>query len=387
MNAKIDARLWVKLFLCIVIGVCLICGALVVIVDPFFHYHKPDTERFYYGINSERNQNDGITKHFDYDAMITGTSMIGSFRTSQMDALFHTNSVKTVYPGGSYKEVNDNLAVAFKSNPNIKMILRGLDMNRIIPSDETLLAYLGVAPSYLYDDNVLNDVKYVLNLDVILVRVFAMLIATFSKGFVPGIDSFDTYGNLMHDVTLGMHSVCPEGVTVQPVADGKHLTADEKENVKENTRLYVTAVAKENPDASFYFFFTPYSALWWQTRVESGAVYKQIEAEKVMIEEILQCPNARLFAFSGLTDITTNLNHYLDKMHYASWVNSLMLEYMHDGKCELTYDNYEAYLARELEFYTTFDYASLNNQADYADDYYAETLMKQGILGVMPEGD
>ena len=122
-------------------------------------------------------------------------------------------------------------------------------------------------------------------------------------------------------------------------------------------------------------------------QVNNGTVYKQIEAEKLAVEQILPYKNIKLFSFNNLTEITTNINHYKDKTHYAPWVNSLMLEYMHDGKCELTYDNYEAYLDRELEFYTTFDYASLNDQADYADDYYAETLMKQGILGVMPEGN
>ena len=60
------------------LSVLLIAGmvmAVVAYVDPFMHYHKPLTDVFYYNLNNERSQNDGITKHFDYDALITGSSM------------------------------------------------------------------------------------------------------------------------------------------------------------------------------------------------------------------------------------------------------------------------------------------------------------------------
>ena len=54
-----------------------------------------------------------------------------------------------------------------------------------------------------------------------------------------------------------------------------------------------------------------------------------------------------------------------------------MLKYMYDGKCLLTYENYEEYLKEELSFYTTYDYEQLNNQVDYETDYFAEALLKK----------
>ena len=69
----------------------LLCIAAVcvstVIVDPFFHYHAPAGWMSYY-LHNQRYQNDGILKHFDYDAMITGTSMTENFKTSEMDEIF-----------------------------------------------------------------------------------------------------------------------------------------------------------------------------------------------------------------------------------------------------------------------------------------------------------
>lgn len=57
-----------------------IIGRRVIMVDPFFHYHKPDTATYFYSLDNERSQNDGIIKNFKYDAVITGTSLVENFR-------------------------------------------------------------------------------------------------------------------------------------------------------------------------------------------------------------------------------------------------------------------------------------------------------------------
>lgn len=130
-------------------------------IDPYMHYHKPDTEGYFYSLNNQRSQNDGITKHFEYDALITGTSMTENFKTSEMDALFACNSIKVPYSGGSYKEINDNLKVAVENNPNLKMVVRGLDMGRFLDDKDVMRYDLGTYPTYLYDSNPLNDVQYI----------------------------------------------------------------------------------------------------------------------------------------------------------------------------------------------------------------------------------
>ena len=212
-KSSVRPKLWTMLFLAAVAAVLGIVGALVVIVDPFFHYHKPYTDVFYYNLNNSRSQNDGITKHFDYDALITGTSMTQNFKTSEMDALFGTNAIKVPYAGGSYKEINDNLAVAAKYNPRLKIVVRGLDSGKICNDKDSMRYDLGAYPTYLYDDNVLNDVEYIFNRDVVFSRVIPMALRTRSKVYTGGIDSFDSYsywGNREH--TYGIKAVCPEGV-------------------------------------------------------------------------------------------------------------------------------------------------------------------------------
>lgn len=361
-----------------------IIGAWVYHIDPFFHYHKPYTNGYYYTLNNQRSQNNGICKHFDYNALITGTSMTENFMTSEMDAIFGTNSVKVPFSGGSYKEINDNLIIALKSNPELKTIIRGLDMERFFDASDTMRTDLGTYPTYLYDNNPFNDVKYLFNKSIIFNRAYPMTQANDKEDFVPGIPSFDVYSNWQSSYTFGLRTVCPDGITLHPSENEIHLTEEDKVLIYENIYKNVTSLAEQYPDVTFYYFFTPYSAAWWKSRVESGTIYRQIEAEQYIIEIILECKNIKLFSFNNRTDITTDLNHYKDTIHYGQWINSLMLKWIHDGQYLLTKDNYKKYLADELSFYTSFDYESLNQQVDYENDFYADALINQELSELNP---
>ena len=102
-------KIWLISWLIIVVSALSVLGFWVYKIDPFFHYHKPDLEGYFYPLNNERSQNDGISKYFDYDALISGTSMTQNFRTTEADKIFGCNSIKVAYSGGSYKEINDNI--------------------------------------------------------------------------------------------------------------------------------------------------------------------------------------------------------------------------------------------------------------------------------------
>ncbi len=357
---------------------------LVYSVDPFMHYRKPDTEKYFYTLDNQRSQNDGITKHLDYNAVITGTSMTENFKTSELDELFGVKSIKVPYSGGSYKEINDNLIVAFAHQPNLKIIVRGLDSNRFLLHKDTMRSDLGKYPTYLYDDNPFNDVSYVFNKDVIFSRTYEMIKDTKKKDFKPGMTSFDTYSRWHDHFKFGTKTVLPKGVKIQKPKSLRHLTAQEKKTIYDNITQNVTSLADQHPETTFYYFFTPYSIAWWLEERNKETFYRQLEAEKYVIELILEHPNIRLFSFNDQTDIITNLNHYKDAPHYGEWFNSFILHSMRDDRHRLTKENYRDYLAKEREFFETFDYTSLSEQEDYECDDYAGALLNREITGTVP---
>lgn len=372
-------------FFIVVIAVLGIIGRYVVEVDPFFHYHEPNIEEYYYRLDNQRSQNDGISKRFSYNMLITGTSMTENFKTTEADKIWAEEgaiSIKIPYSGATYKEINDSLTRALEHNANLHTIIRGLDMTRFMDSKDAMSYERNYYPLYLYDDNIWNDVEYLFNRDVVFGRTYPMM----KDAGEPGIMSFDIYSNWMWGYTFGVNTVLGSNdedsgkITGEPM----HLTEQEKEQLLGNIRQNVTSLAEKYPNVRYYYFFTPYSIVYWGGKTRDGSIYKQIEAERLIIEEILKCENIKLFSFNNRTDITTDLNNYKDSVHYGEWINSLMLRWMHDGEYMLTRENYETYLAEELAFYTSYDYTSIVDQIDYENDYYAAALLNEELYGVVP---
>ena len=342
----------------------LLCIAAITVyrVDPYFHYHKPQTDKYYYELNNQRSQNDGIIRHFDYDAVITGTSMTENFRTTEAEKLFGSSFIKVSYSGGTYKEINDCIEKALKEQPGLKIVVRGLDMVRFFDAKDLMRPDLGNYPDYLYDEDLFNDIEYLLNRDVLFGIVREMIKESKEEGFEPGITSFDEYSRWQDDYVFGKASVFPNGVHVEEAPVFTHLTEEEKTVIRENVEANITETADEHPDVEFYYFYSPYSIGWWNDIRNDGTLLKQLEAEAYITELIVSHKNIHLFSFNNRTDITTDLENYKDIHHYSDKISSLILEWMSKDEYRLTEENYKAYLKEERDFYTAFDYSSLLDQ-------------------------
>ena len=244
-----NEKRWIKNFIiltaAVTAGVCFYTAVL----DPFFHYHAP-LPGFYYKLENQRAQNDGITKHFDYDSLITGTSFTENFHTTQFDSLFDASSVKVPYPGASYREVNDNLKTAFRTHSGIRFVLRSVEDSYLIEDKDTLHKEMGEYPTYLYNRNPFDDLKYLLNKDVIARRLLN------GKG---GVDSFDSY-SAAPETADGQEKALRELSDYRKELRGtpgsvpqKELTAEEAEMVKENVSQNLVSIAKAHPDTQFYY--------------------------------------------------------------------------------------------------------------------------------------
>lgn len=146
-----------------------------IIIDPYMHYHAP-IKGYGYVLNAnfQRYYNDGIVRHFDYDAILTGTSMTENFKTSEADELFGYHFIKVPYSGGYYKEVDHLVKRAFTSDNDIKIVVRSLDYSLLIQDkdaehpEEDPRHPQYKAPEYLVNSNPFDDVKYIFNKSVLL---------------------------------------------------------------------------------------------------------------------------------------------------------------------------------------------------------------------------
>ena len=340
--------------LCVLLTILLlgIVGGTTAFIDPFFHYHAP-LDQLEYPIDNQRYQNDGIVRHFDYDALITGTSMTENFKTSEFDALFGVNSVKVSYSGGSYAELFSNLRQAFAANPEIKTVIFCIEEWFLFSGRELILAD-GEYPTYLYDQNPFNDVKYLLNKDVFCSDTLGVLDYTAAGNVTT---SFDDYGSWVYpydaDVVLGNYT------RLEKAPEISVFTAGEAENLTANLEATAVALAREFPDTEFIYYFPPYSILNWDNNRQLGTLERNVEAFRLASSLLLTQENIRLFSFYSDFDTVTNLDNYRDIVHHSNDINSLLLRRFAAGEYELTAETADAHWDEVLDFYGSYDYDAL----------------------------
>ena len=129
--------------------------------------------------------------------------------------------------------------------------------------------------------------------------------------------------------------------------------------IRKNIRQNVVSTAEQYPETMFYLYFPPYSICYWDSLRQTGQLEFYIEAEKVAIEEMLSCPNIRLYSFANAFDITTNLDNYVDNNHYVEEINSKILKWMKADEYRVTEDNYLEYLDAVFVFYSNYSYEDI----------------------------
>lgn len=353
MKQNINSKKWgILLIVLFIIG--LFSGGLInYIVDPFFHYHSPN-DSFAYTLNGdyERYYNDGMERHFDYDAVIIGTSMTENFKTSLFDELFDCKSIKLPFTAATYKEIDGNLERAFSYNPDIKYVLRAIDYLKLTEDYDAMWTEI-TYPTYLYDNNLFNDVNYLLNKTVI------------TEGSLPAIidgiagkesTSLDEYANWNDKFDFGKDALDKIYTRPDKNPDAFPFTEEIALNLNETLEKNILETVKNHPKTEFYFYFTPYSFYFFDQQNQYGMLNAYLLAEKQAIEKMLSYENIHLYSFFLNTDLIFNLDNYMDIHHYNGNISDEILYWIKNNEYEITKENYEEYCAKEWEIYLTCDY-------------------------------
>lgn len=349
-----QAKKYFKMIILFTVSFLILIGGSVLLIDPYFHYHKP-LKSLSYHLENQRYINDGVERYFIYNSIITGTSMTENFKSSLFDKLFNSNSIKVPFSGGSYKEINNNLERTLKRKKDIRYILRGLDYNQIIQNSEYMR--YNDFPTYLYDDNILNDYKYLFNKEVIIKEIGRVLVYTL---FRKNTTTFDEYSSWNNKFESGKENVL------------RNYKRNKRENIKEeklerkdieiidkNIEKNVISLIKKYPNTKFIYFITPYSIVYWDQLKQEGKIEKQIMAEKYMIEKILEYSNVELYSFFNNYEMICDLDNYKDPGHYMGKINDQILYWISKKEYQLTKENYEEYIRKNLEFYKNYNYNSI----------------------------
>ena len=333
------------------VGILVTIAIVMIVVDPYFHFHKP-LKSISYRLYSERYMNYGIAKHFEYDAIITGSSMNQNFKTTLMDELYGTNSIKIPFSGATFQEIKNVLETALNTKNEVKYVLWGLDYNGL-NRDYDLQGYEEY-PEYLYDKNPFNDTSYIYNKTIL----FEGLLNTFFWN-LSGKDTttFDEYS--AWEGGNGWESIHKTYRRSEEILPMQEINEEEIQRVEKNITENIIKLAKAYPNTEFLLFYTPYSALYWESIYRDGTIEKQIQMERIATELMLECDNIKLYNFCRETQITDEVKNYRDKEHYVAEINDLILSWIAEDKGRITKENYLDNLSWKQDYYKNFDYDKL----------------------------
>ena len=319
------------------------------IIDPFFHY-RAGLEGLEYPLTEERYINDGMQRHYDYDVLITGTSMSWNFLPSVAEEKLGGRVLKTAYSGAYFHELSESMEQAISHNPDLRMIICSLDPN-VLTHDAYEDAYKG-APYYLYDENPFNDASYLLNKEVVT-KSIAVINYTRAGNITT---SPDDYGRFELYMPSGREAVL-NSYERQPVMDsGVVFDGDDRDAVHDNLTLNFIETAKNNPDITFVFYIPPYSYCFWDAMVRTGQLDYVLDAEEYAVGLLLETENIKVYAFDDDLDITTDLDNYTDTLHYTSDICNIIAERIGNDECRLTADDYHEYFEKIGRIYREYEY-------------------------------
>ena len=330
---KMQPKRWLAGFLGIFLAGLAGCMALVIWVDPFFQYHKP-LAWFPYLVDNQVNQNPGLAKHMDYDGILIGSSMTASFNTDWFEELMGMKTQKLSYNGSYPKDLSNIMQLVFDAKGDqVAAVYMAVDQSTFSADPEETKFPV---TDYLYDDNVFNDVPYLLNKDVLLDYILRPLADRKDAS-----DWAELYKPWWTDEYYNKANVLMYYEAAEEKREEEALAADYfKDAVEENLQKNILPYIEAHPETEFYIFYPPYSILFWNDVTREKELEAVIGRLEYMTEGLLNYENVHVFNFLGKEEIICNLNNYADYMHYHKNVCRYITECFATGENELHPENY-----------------------------------------------
>ena len=350
-----NAKKWSLTVVSVTLIIIILFGISTYCIDPLVQYGKGG-DRFTYWMSSEMYTNPGIAKNYEYDAVIVGSSMAQNNDVAEWNEKLGYNTLKMTYSAATTYNLKRILDVCFSSGNEIKAVYWNLDETALSSDYQTPRYPL---PEYLYDDNKLNDISYLLNLDIAYFYTFKSLLYTL-QGKENTLERGEVWAK---DTSVYNKKDMLDSFDFPMEQEESKGELYFSENVSNNLKYNIIPLIEQHPDTQFNFYLVPYSVCFWYILKCEGTLDAHIYDIKTAIGEFLKYDNVNVYFFQNEKKIITNLNLYKDYSHYNPDINSYMLNKMADGQNRLDSGNYEQIIDEFRDYLNSFDYDSFIGEA------------------------
>jgi len=282
----------------------------------------------------------------EFDSVILGASTFRHAKTSDYNTLYDANAARIVFIAGYYREQSDWLNYAFEKKGSLDNVFWILDAKGLlIGKDE--YHYPNI-PTYLYDDNLINDISYLLNKDML-----PWMVRMLTNHTPLSFDSNDWRDDTGTDAIMKVYERSDTVKATLPVDDA--FIAKVEGNIRQNIESIVIA----HPETQFTFVTPPVNMFFWDGVIRAGELDQIMAAQRIVYDILSKYENVRIFNFLDSEELSKNYDLYSDTVHYLPEICTDIFEMTVAGEYMLTDENIDKKLNAQLEMITGYDYESL----------------------------
>ena len=334
--------------------ICLAALAAVVCVqDPFFVLRGVD-EGETAVFDNERYEMAGLIRHQDYSGVVMGTSLVANYRASWFGEGTGETVLKITFPDGWISEFDTALDLAYHTHGELEYVFFCLDPNILVRGEGERTVEL---PDYLYNENPLDDVKYLFNADTCRYVLEKWVEA--GRGQAVSLDEAYTWdGDYVFSWSNALASYIRPEVSRTKLPDDAYAAAAE-----ENLDV-ICGWIEDHPDTRFVIWFPPYSILYWDKMTREGTADAVLSAVEYACQRLLGYETVSLHSFLDDYDVLENLNYYTDHIHCSGELTHAVTQDVLAGRRQLTEETYLRQLEQLREFVAGYDYEWLFPQPE-----------------------
>lgn len=358
MNEISHANKFIKRFFGGLSLFLLLIAGIVVLLDPFYHYHAPLK-----GLKAVLEERDyevaGTLRHFDYEGVILGTSIAENYNTDQFRQNFGPDFVKAIRASGSNADLLWYLDLAYE-NRELKQVFYFLDLFSL--EKTTTPTFSESSTDFLTNQNPFDDIEYLWNKDVLFKKIPLQLAYSFVLDYDEG-NAYSWYQTktFHSDEILSRYSPAPYLKEQAPIEAVDPLFL-------ENLSLLEQRIAA-HPETDFTICFSPISIFWWDNEFREGRLEQDLWKLQTITERLTAYGNVTVYFFQGDTDIIKNPDHYMDVLHFSEAVNRLLCDRIATGEGRVTATSLPAKLEDLKETVIRFSTEEITQ-------YYPDAVLK-----------
>ena len=295
------------------------------LVDPFQHYRKPGwyEPRFYRPL--QRHINPGLAQHYDYDTVITGSSMMENYRNSEAGAILHGKVINLAIGAATAYELRQ-LLTAVLATGKARHIIFDLNYNAFSGSP-TAQVVTEPLPHYLYDDRRWNDLHYLLQSQT-LAKSAEIALGLQRGRYSTNADAPWYWAN---DYAFSKTAVL-RGLDLADINRDFRQPPRTLDGMLASFETNLLPLFRAHPEVRFSLVYPPYSVLVWKDFQQRNQVAVSLAFKRDVFDAVRDLANVALYDFQARLDWVTDLNNYKDIYHFSPRISREMLEAIADGK-------------------------------------------------------